>query len=324
MTTPTGRQFLVRMALLSFSIVPHLFAQKSQAPVLRVATVKILPMPEDVSYPGLFVGSTNALAFVDFKDTSLYRGDAVGKWSTPWKKTGGGPGEIRTYGGMHFAKDGTLWINDRGNSRLTSRATDETAKTEITPAVTIGRFVPTTLGFIAVPNDVSKMALVLGHDAKLVRDLPLPPDIAALHPMTRERYIARVNDSLTVIQFRWLNRRIAITNDGRTSYDSITPTEPPSLLQRKFDGGTATYVDPKARPYAVNIASRGDTLLILLGSTEDAQNGRKIVRVYGPTGRTIDTLQLPVAISEIAATRTGVFGLGETDSGFVMYQIAWK
>lgn len=312
--------------MLSGTATQPLRAQPARGATIptRIASAKSLPLPEAIGSPGEFVGAPGALAFYDFSDNTLYRADASGQWLPGSKRVGGGLGELRQVAGLQFAGDNVLWISDRGNSRVSGRDATSKVTFEITLPSQVGRIAPTSTGFISVGSEPGKLATVHTRDGAVSNTVAMPADIGSQNPMFHERFLVRLSDTMSVLQFRWTNRRIALRSDGRILYDSVTPTVLPRLVQKAIPGGVATFVDPKARSYAYAAAARGDTVLVLLGHTDDAKNGREVLRTHGPTGRVIDRLQLPVPLIAIAATRRAIFGIGEADDGYVLYEIVVK
>lgn len=60
-----------------------------------------------------------ALWVLDFKDQHIRRYDARGKALLTIARRGSGPGELRDANGMLVHRDGTVWVNDPSNGRLT-------------------------------------------------------------------------------------------------------------------------------------------------------------------------------------------------------------
>lgn len=290
----------------------------------KSATTQALPMPYHIGSPQSFVGSENQLALVDYSDMTIYRANASGAWLSTFQKIGGGPGEVASVGGMQFDKAGSLWISDVRNSRVSVRGADTRLLREFKTSTPVRMIAPMAIGsLLAVASSVKDFAVILDNAGTLTKSIPFPKDVEALNPIQRERLLVRVNDSLTVIQYRWYNRRVALRNDGRVLYDSGSLANGPEVVAMKLDdkGGVGYRIAPKQAAVALATAARADTVYVLLGNRDEKQNGRSIVRVLASTGRAIDRMVLDREVKIIAATRVGIFGVGETDSGYSLLLI---
>ncbi len=67
----------------------------------------------------LVVHPNGSLWTLDFKEQSIRRYDASGRFIGTTGRPGAGPGEMRDANGMLVHADGTVWINDPQNGRLT-------------------------------------------------------------------------------------------------------------------------------------------------------------------------------------------------------------
>lgn len=65
------------------------------------------------------IGRDGALWVLEFKDQIIRRFDGNGKALATVGRKGSGPGELRNANGMLLRSDGSVWVNDPGNGRLT-------------------------------------------------------------------------------------------------------------------------------------------------------------------------------------------------------------
>lgn len=70
------------------------------------------------------VSKDGTLWALDFKDQVIRRFDGSGKALSSIGRKGSGPGELRNANGMLIRRDGSIWLNDPGNGRLTVFAPD--------------------------------------------------------------------------------------------------------------------------------------------------------------------------------------------------------
>lgn len=68
---------------------------------------------------GLAVGTNGRIFVLDYKTQEIRAFDSTGKFIKVIARRGHGPGEISNANGLGQAPDGTIWVNDPGNSRFT-------------------------------------------------------------------------------------------------------------------------------------------------------------------------------------------------------------
>jgi hypothetical protein len=299
-----------------------------QASRVRAARLTELPLPPNVGSPEVMVGSAMTLALLDYSDMSIHLADANGRWRSSSRGRGSGPGEVRTVGGMQFARDGSLWIADVGNGKLIIRDRSARVVREFATQTPLRNTAPSSgrQPFLALTLSPKEIAITCDSVGRTIAALPFPTDMQGRNPITLERYLTRVNDTLSVLHFRWSARSIGLRNDGRVLFDRGPRDAGPDVLSTTLDskGSVAYRVSPRAREYAVSVASRGDTLFVLLGGGAPSTAGRVILRTLATTGTEIDRIELPYPQRQIAATRSGLFGIGERDDDFVLTEIKWN
>jgi hypothetical protein len=301
---------------------------QAAAPHLWLATLISLPLPLQARSLDSFVGGRDALSVVDYATLTVHVADANGSWQTLIRPEARGPGAQSSIGIAHFAVNGELWIADPERHRVMIRDVRGRMLREIktesallnTSAVRRGR------SFLALSDSVGSLLLVCDSSGRTTLSVPLPPDLVGKNPAILERFLLRVNDTLSVVRFRWLPRLIALRNDGHVFYDLGAHVSGPAMLRIRLDrrGTSAERVDPSAREDALGIASRKDTLLILRGGDDQAIFGRRILRQLATTGVVLDQIALPGSQARIAATRRGVFALSGRDSTTRLNEVRWK
>ncbi len=316
---------LIAVALLAIGAGSAAEAQyRPAAPVERTGRLTPVPLPE-IGHPAFFTGTAEQLVLIDYGDMTVHAADAEGRWTHVYRRRGDGPGELRTIGGVQFDGAGAIWIADRANARLSVRAPDLTVEREFRLEHPVDRLAPGLRGgrLLALPSSVREIAVLLSSDGRPIRSIPFPASLESLNPIARERYLVRIADSLSVVQFRWLDHRIAFDADGAIRSESRGSGEPPEVIAFAVDqrGSMGYRISPTAKEFALAVAARGDTLLVVRGDRREELHGRVIERYLAATGRLLDRLVLPVAVLQIAATRAGVFVIAETDDGYGMYLV---
>jgi hypothetical protein len=319
--------WLVALAVATHVGSSQLSAQGS-ARAVGTATLVAVAMPPLIGAPALLVGHDDRLVLLDYADMSVHWADATGRWLGTHSKVGGGPGEFREVAGFQFAPDGALWFSDGANSRVSVRsARDLSVIDEFRVEQPLRSLVPApgAQTMLAIPASVQHMAVVVDRAGVQKRAIPFAEALASVNPIARERYLVRVSDSLSVVQFRWLDTRIGLTPRGDTRY-ATTGTAPPPEIVRMLLGnsGSVGYrIASNAREFAVAAGAQGDTLLVIRGSTDSLDHRRIIARYHATSGRLIDQVRIPRPAELIAATGRHVFVIGETDDGYGMFRVTW-
>lgn len=315
--------------VLGFLLCGAMGVLSAQTPT-RVVQVRSLPLDEQVGNPAALTGCPRFTAFFDFSDAVIRRFDATGKPAGQYGKAGGGPGELRSFGGMQFDGRCRLWIADRGNSKVLVLDEQWAPVTEFSVQSPLDRVAPLAGGrtIMAVPSSVTEMLHLLDAAGKLVKKIPLPEDFQTLNPIVRARYVARVNDSLAIVQFRWFDRRLLIDVRGEVVADFKEPGEAPKVIEMSLGGTSRGYrVDPTSVEFAGAIGMRGDTLMVIRGQPPlkkgELQTQTRVLRILATNGRVLDELAVPVGIQMITATGRAVYGLGETENGYALHELRW-
>lgn len=297
----------------------------------RVVQVRSIPLSDQVGNPAAFAGCSRYTAFFDFSGAIIRRFDVTGRPAGQYAKAGGGPGEIRGFGGMQFDARCRLWIADGGNSKVLVLDEQWVPVVEFSVQSPIDRLAPMAGGasVLAVPNSVMEMLHLLDARGSPVKKIPLPDDFQGLNPIVRSRYVARVSDSVAVVQFRWFDRRILVNARGDIVADFRGSGEAPKVIEMPLGGSSRGYrVDPTSMEFARAIAMRGDTLMVIRGQPTakkgELQNRSRIVRILAMSGRVLDELEVPVGIQMIASTARAVYAIGETEDGYALHELRWQ
>ena len=285
-----------------------------------------LPLPPHATGLDGFVGRKGALAIADYDHTAVFMSDADGTWI--WPNASSSASKLRSLGGLQFSSSNELWITDPDDSRI--HVFDETLQLlrSVSTSVPLRSVSPVRLGdgFLGNSDRAGELVGVFSASGAQIASIPLPVDLRTKHPATLERFLARVNDSLTTVQFRWYPRLIAVRNSGEIQYNIGVADVEPQLLQIPLGGrgSFALRIAPSEREKCVAIAVKGDTLLMLKGGSDSSLFARRIVRFEVRSGKLIDSSVVPTPLSRLAATSRGVFGLVDNENGYALSKIRWK
>ena len=285
-------------------------------------------LPDAIAKPSAFAGCRDRAALVDFGDMSIHRlnpnGSVVGRYA----KVGRGPMELLDIGGIQFDSQCRLWIGDTGNSRILVLDTAFKASKELTLESSVRALAPVTNGdrILAVPLAVQDMLHLLDGQGKLLSRIPYPPDLAAQNPIVRERYIASVDDSLVIVQFRWFDRRLVIDANGRIVKDIRGTGPAPKVLEIPMGRTSRDYrVDPSSQEFAEQISVGNGRLFVIrnpLVRENDESPPSSIAIFNAANGRLMSESKLQVRLIRVASMGSRLLGIGETDSGYAVYVIS--
>lgn len=317
--------FRSALALAGFTFA-HTSALAQRTPT-RADTIPVrlepLPFQALIGNPACFVGGASGFVFVDFSTMQSVRADNAGKWTDSLAARGAGPGEFRSVSGVAFETDGRIWVADRANGRLTQLSPELKVLSALSTSAPLRSFAPSAAGrrFIAIPESVQDLAIVVDSAGQLQRRVAFAAQEASLNPILRERTLIRVSDSLAIIQFRWLDRRIGLRMDGRVAYSVGDLSQMPKVVAMPMGPNTAYRIESGAAEFALSIAVHGDELLVLRGSANERAHGRTISAYDVKTGVLRRTLLLPRALLNIASNGPMLLGIAETEDGFGMYRL---
>jgi len=318
------------MLMFAMLLASQVFSLPAQERVRDIGTAKLTPvaMPTLVGAPAIFVGAGDRLVLLDYSDMSVHWADAWGRWLGKHTKVGGGPGEFREIAGIQFSPDGALWISDGANSRVSIRSSlDLSVIAEFRVEQSLRTVIAARGGqtLLAIPRSVQHMAVVVDRTGAQRNVVAFPAAVASVNPIARERYLVRVSDSLSVVQFRWLDTRIGLTPGGDVRYEMRGTLPAPEIVSMSLDtrGSMGYRIGSNEREFAVSAGVQGNTPLVIRGSKNTLDHGRIIARYDALTGRLIDQVRITRAAELIAATASGVFVIGETDDGYGMFRVTW-
>lgn len=281
--------------------------------------------PAEVGRPELLTGQGAQAAFVDYPSVALYVRSPRGGWRRA-TAVGGGPGELRAPIGLQFDSHERLWISDRANGRVSLRSRDGlTVTREFRPELPITGLAPLKDGKFVALSETSLLVLLDSLGRKL-GEVPLPLDLRAIHPVTNERFLLRLDDTTAVVTYKWYDRRIAISVSGRVLFDSIGSATRPEVLAMRLDsrGSMAYRVKPGQHEFVIHATAHDGVLYELRGSADSSRHGRDLVLVDGATGRTIGRRRLSDKVFAIAANVHALLGIAEDPNGYALFEFRWS
>ncbi len=314
---------MVGLALTYSVSASGLSAQRAE----RFTVLAQRELPEGIAKPSAFAGCGARAALVDFGDMSVTRLTAAGIPDNRYAKTGRGPMELLDIGGVQFDTRCRLWIGDTGNSRIVVLDSAFRPFRSLTLENSVRALAPLANGerIIAVPQAVQDMLHLLDGQGKLLARIPYPADLAQANPIVRERYLAVVDDSIAVVQFRWFNRRLVIDSHGRVLRDVRGTGPEPKVLEIPMGKSSRGYrVDPSSREFAEQIAAGNGRLMVIRNppaGPDDELAPSTIATYNGRTGELVDEAKLSVRLVRVAAVGSQVLGIGEIDTGYAVYVI---
>lgn len=198
---------------------------------------------------------------------------------------------------MAFSPEGDIWFSDGANSRIAIRSSrDLSVREEFRVANPLRSIVPAHGGkhMLAIPGGVQHMAVLVDRSGAQQRTVPFSASLAEINPIARERYLVRISDSLSVVQFRWIDARVALGSVGNTVYAWTGDVLPPEILTMPLDnkGSVGYRIAASQREFAAAVGVQGDTLLVVRGSTDERDHRRIVARYDARTGRLIDHVRL--------------------------------
>ena len=111
---------LASATMFGLAIVPRLASAQAQWTLveeLRIGAAET-EATTFADVRGVVVGTNGQIFVLEFRTQEIRAFDATGKFIRNIARRGAGPGEIANANGLIHAPDGTIWVNDPGNSRF--------------------------------------------------------------------------------------------------------------------------------------------------------------------------------------------------------------
>ena len=162
-------------------------------------------------------------------------------------REGSGPGEFRAPMDVACDAAGRAWIVDPANSRITRLTSSGRLDTLVALEVPAQRLAvhPNGNDYWTMGTDPTSLIAARKFNARGVRRVPTPPEIAKVDPLQVEGWLASTGDGGIVVSFRWSSTLYRVDSAGHYK----TPMTAPEPIQF-----------PRSREYAVG--SRGQNRMV--------------------------------------------------------------
>lgn len=266
--------------------------------------------------PQLLVGYGDTLVVFDYGDFTLRALDRGGRQLWAAGRRGGGPGEFGNPMTIVAGPDGTIWVNDPANGRISrfsraGRFIDQVTVTEQLTSVLPFR----NRGFAALGNfESGNLVQVYDSSGRMLRGIALPDSLRSVPLIAREAILSG-NERAATISFRFSDLAYRVDLGTGTLREFRGPERvgfvKPITASTTIDG--KAYRISRANPNAVKastavVGGQGATLRVLFGGTT-ADSGRLIDEYDRSSGRYVGSRILPlhpVAVAEVKGDLAGI------------------
>lgn len=217
-------------------------------------------------------------------------------------RLGSGPLEFRNVLALRVAPEGTIWVYDHGNSRLTVLNPNGSLRTShlMSNPILPGGLTPLSRGrFLAQAFVKSPFPILFDSTGGVSRRFRMPPELAG-RDMIQTRLVGGSSTTAWTVWSSFRTDRIYFINpdlDSIIAIRGVTPLDFPKTQVatiRTPDGKTVSGVRPDADNVTagVAIAAIGDTAFVLMGSAADYP--LRTLDVYSVTGaKYLSSIKLP-------------------------------
>lgn len=267
--------------------------------------------------PAGLTANGRGLYWFDTYAKQVLHADSLGNVSWTFGRPGGGPGEFQTIRGLSLAPDGSVWVLDPDNQRVTVISEAGGLTEELSLAALEGR--PDRIAVLADGRYLlyvygERNPLVIMEGERVVEKLPLPdPELVDAHPLVRQLILEACDG-------QWVAALVSGPEFFMGDGDSITIHAYPeqvtlpdvSRQSRNVARGSQTVTRvARPTPAAISLTQTPTELWILFGGETEDRN-RIVDRYDHTTGAYRGSHLLPVVMSHIAIQGESVFALSST------------
>lgn len=269
----------------------------SSSPVARLDDASGLVL----AHPAVIKRCADGVAVLDIGSTQVIRLSRDLRVLWRFGREGSGPGEFREPTDLSCAEDGTVFVADAANARVTVLSPRGRLDTLIVLQDPPGRVAAAPRGGSVWLTGASSAHIATRLSLAGGRSLSVaaPAEIAALLRLQLEGWISPTRDSGVVIAYRWSSKVQRIAGDGRVLFSVHGPERIDYPAVRSY------AVDERGAARMVRIAADaleavkqldvlgGDVYLLFAGGSKSA--GSVVDRLSLESGRYLGSLQLPLA-----------------------------
>lgn len=268
--------------------------------------------------PGLITADENAAYLFDYGD-GLLKAFHLDTGELFWSvgRQGGGPGEFNNPTSIQIGDDGSLWVLDPPNVRISRYTTDGELLGSVRVEDGLFRLGSVSDGRIIAIRSEPSEGLVVEVDTAgtIVRELAAPAWAEQVPAMAAGVWAASDTDDGTVAMVFPYSGRALFGSAGAATLTEIgaveTQPEPEQIVYSPEEGMTVRRLTPEARMLALSITMTEDEVWILV-SDEGEESDRVVDRYDRATGAYISSWRLPRNFNRITAAGDRLVGI-ETD-----------
>lgn len=284
----------------------------------HIATAIPGHMDSPLLRPGLMVASVDTAYLFDYGDGALKAFDLeTGALLWRFGRHGGGPGEFNNPTDLRMADDGTLWLLDPANLRISFVAPSGESLGSVRVQERLFRLGPITDGrALAIRSEPSEgLVVVLDTAGGRVSEIRSPEWTSDVPSMAAGVWVADdPKDGNVAVVFPYSGRALyGSAQAGRLREVEVIQTqpEPEHLIYSPREGMIVRRLPPSARMLALSIALIDSEIWILVNG--GGEQGNRIVDRYDErTGEYLGSWLLPIPLKQITGAGRRMVGL-QTD-----------
>ena len=264
----------------------------------------------DLMQPGLLAAASDALIVYDYGDASVkaFAFDGSMRWSSG--RRGSGPNEFRNPTGLGVDLDGSIWVIDQPNQRLTILDPNGHFRSVSRIPSGVVRCAPWKGSCLALTNSPGEFLVKIDSTGAATFRIPEPQLLRGAHPFTREAYVAAADDGRTVVAFLYSDHWFVVHADRPgplvDEHVGVQPVQLAKVLAVKVGPYQATRIDTAAIEAVRSLVVSGRRVHILFGGRDN--DPKQTVDSYDlVSGQYLGTLRLPEPVQRFTLTPTGDF-----------------